>query len=405
MEELKEYKRQHGHCNVPTVFLENQVLANFVKNQRNKWKNRLSAGNTGFQRDEYKMFKELGFTWTITSKSEKTQIYERIVDRVGTFKKEHEALWRTGGFNHDNSNLPSDFQDLKTLCEDIQDLKISKARKRVLKRLRVSLKESIGTLPASVEGAKKTHISFEDNSFISEVFEKKIPGKETEEKYDALEDDSTIGEIIGKERGNKNNISFGEIIGKEIGKEHQEKNDSFEGKDKIPASVEGAKKTHISFEDNSFISEVFEKKIPGKETEEKYDALEDDSTIGEIIGKERGNKNNISFGEIIGKEIGKEHQEKNDSFEGKDKKKEDLTKLCFQEDGPIQVRRSTRSTRKEDSPIQVRRSTRSKRNDHNSLKGRETSNLCQLNSKKVHLKEEIHNKVSRKTRSKKNDIC
>ena len=316
MQELKEYKKQHGHCNVPTIFLENQVLANFVKNQRNKWKNRLSAGNTGFQRDEYKMFKELGFTWTITSKSEKTQIYERIVDRVGTFKKEHEALWRTGGFNHDNSNLPSDFQDLKTLCEDIQDLKISKARKRVLKRLRVSLKESIGTLPASVEGAKKTHISFEDNSFISEVFEKKIPGKETEEKYDALEDDSTIGEIIGKERGNKNNISFGEIIGKEIGKEHQEKNDS---------------------------------------------------------------------------------------FEGKDEKKEELTKLCFQEDGPIQVRRSTRSTRKEDGPIQVRRSTRSTRNNHSSFqeKGKETSNLCQLNGKKVHFKEEIPNKVRRNTRSMK----
>ena len=353
---------------MPSFFPENQGLANFVRNQRYKFKNLFSGGKktSSIQRDEFKMLQDLGLSFSIRSKTEKSQMFDLIVDRVGTFKEKHEALWRTGDFNNDSSNLPSDFQDLQTLCEDIKDLKLSKARKKVLKRLRVSLTESIGTLPASMEGGKKSNMSFEVDS-LSEVFEKKILGKETQEIHDALEDDS-IGEIIGKE-----------IVGTR------------------PASMEGGKTSNISFGDDS-ISEVFEKKILGKETQEKHDALEDDS-IGEIIGKERGNKNYISFGEIVGKE----HQEKNDSFEGKDEKKEELTKLCFQEDGPIQVRRSTRSTRKEDGPIQVRRSTRSTRNNHSSFqeKGKETSNLCQLNGKKVHFKEEIPNKVRRNTRSMK----
>ena len=346
MEELEEYKRQHGHCDVPGIFPENQALANFVRNHRNKWKNIFSSGKQipPLQKDEFKIFKEIGFSFAIRQKAFKTQKFEHLVDRVELFKKKHEALWRTGDFNHDSSNLPSDFQDLQTLCENIQKIKISKAHKEVLEDLRVSLMdESIDTRPASMEGGRKTHISFEGDS-LSEIFEKKIPGKATQEKHDALEDDS-IGEFFGKE-----------IVGTR------------------PTFIESGKKSHIFFEDDSLSkSEVFEKKLLGKETQEKRDAHEDDS-IGEIFGEKIVGSRPASM------EAGKETHI---SFEDK----EDLTKLCFQEDGPIQVRRSTRSTR----------------NNHNSSqeKRKETSNLCQLNSKKVHLKKEIPNKVRRNTRSTK----
>ena len=67
MEELEEYKRQHGHCDVPGIFPENQALANFVRNHRNKWKNIFSSGKQipPLQKDEFKFFKEIGFSFAI----------------------------------------------------------------------------------------------------------------------------------------------------------------------------------------------------------------------------------------------------------------------------------------------------------------------------------------------------
>ena len=208
MKELEDYKGQHGNCNVPSIFPPNQALANWVRNQRSKFNSIGSNGrkSTSIEREEFNELKKIGFTWSVSSRAEKTLMYELTVDRVQAFKNKHHALWRTGDFNHDCSNLPSDFEDLTTLCEEIQDLKISKGRKKVLKRLRVLLPGSIG--------------------------------KEIQERNDPLQDDS-IGDIIRKEREKENHISFGEIVGKEIGKEHRDKGDTCEETD------EGMKTTNL----------------------------------------------------------------------------------------------------------------------------------------------------------------
>jgi hypothetical protein len=54
---LVEYKRNHGHCNVPTKWMENRQLASWVVNQRSR---RALLG-----KDRIRRLEEAGFQWQI----------------------------------------------------------------------------------------------------------------------------------------------------------------------------------------------------------------------------------------------------------------------------------------------------------------------------------------------------
>lgn len=198
LRELEDYKQQEGHCDVPNTFPQNQGLSNWVRNQRYKFNNIKSIGKepTPIHKEDISKLNQLGFAWTV-KKSPKTQMFMETVDRVQMFKKEHPALWRTANFNHDSSNLPKEFQDLPTLCEDVQGLRISRERKKVLKHLRVKLLNTETISPASMGD-----VVFKEGGEKSE-FEKVNRNKIPEESISTLPD--SMGDVVLK-GGEKNEL-------------------------------------------------------------------------------------------------------------------------------------------------------------------------------------------------------
>jgi hypothetical protein len=56
---LKEYKKNHGNCNVPQRWEENKQLANWVGTQRK------SHLNNKLDNDHIKRLEDIGFEWNI----------------------------------------------------------------------------------------------------------------------------------------------------------------------------------------------------------------------------------------------------------------------------------------------------------------------------------------------------
>lgn len=59
LEELKLFKEKHGHCNVPTIYRNNQALGTWVSNQRKKYK------EGGLNKILIKDLNKLGFAWKL----------------------------------------------------------------------------------------------------------------------------------------------------------------------------------------------------------------------------------------------------------------------------------------------------------------------------------------------------
>ena len=63
IQELKEYKRVHGHCNVPIRYLENRQLADWVKRQRKQYRLHRDDKPTSLTKTRIDRLEAIGFEW------------------------------------------------------------------------------------------------------------------------------------------------------------------------------------------------------------------------------------------------------------------------------------------------------------------------------------------------------
>lgn len=63
LEELKEFKKQHKHCNVPSRYKANHQLAIWVKRQRRQWKNKMDRLPNCMTDDRQRALEAIGFVW------------------------------------------------------------------------------------------------------------------------------------------------------------------------------------------------------------------------------------------------------------------------------------------------------------------------------------------------------
>jgi hypothetical protein len=65
LNEIKEYKRQNGHCNVPSQYDENQKLATWVKCQRRQYKLFVASKRSNMTVERVNRLQGMGFVWEI----------------------------------------------------------------------------------------------------------------------------------------------------------------------------------------------------------------------------------------------------------------------------------------------------------------------------------------------------
>jgi hypothetical protein len=82
---LKEYKGNHGHCNIPQQWAENKRLAGWVGKQRQDYR------KEKLNKDQINLLKEIGFVWEPRDIN-----WEEMFDALREFKK-----------NHGHCNVPS----------------------------------------------------------------------------------------------------------------------------------------------------------------------------------------------------------------------------------------------------------------------------------------------------------
>ena len=67
-QELEEYKRVHGHCNVPSRYAENPQLAAWVKRQRRQYKFMCEGKPSSMTKERIARLEAVGFEWDLRSK-------------------------------------------------------------------------------------------------------------------------------------------------------------------------------------------------------------------------------------------------------------------------------------------------------------------------------------------------
>lgn len=96
-EELKAYKQQHGHCNVPVKHEENPKLGYWVSNQRSQYtlfqKERLEGNFEdpavgGMTEERIAMLEQIGFSWVAPLKDHSGKWNERLED-LKEYKREY----------------------------------------------------------------------------------------------------------------------------------------------------------------------------------------------------------------------------------------------------------------------------------------------------------------------------
>lgn len=95
-EELKAFKEQHGHCNVPARYAQNRRLGIWVSAQRQQYKLVNSALDDPKQRraapltaERVGLLNELGFTWTIRSRDSLGESWNQRLQDLVDFRKAH----------------------------------------------------------------------------------------------------------------------------------------------------------------------------------------------------------------------------------------------------------------------------------------------------------------------------
>lgn len=63
--ELLKFKAEKGHCNVPSLYKENQQLATWVKCARRQYKLLLAGKKSNMTLERISRLNQLGFTWEL----------------------------------------------------------------------------------------------------------------------------------------------------------------------------------------------------------------------------------------------------------------------------------------------------------------------------------------------------
>jgi len=88
IEELKEFKKKFGHCNIPSRYQTNHQLAIWVKRQRRQWKNKMDSQPNCMTDERQQQLEALGFVWDMQKKRTKTNQSKGIKKKTGTISKE-----------------------------------------------------------------------------------------------------------------------------------------------------------------------------------------------------------------------------------------------------------------------------------------------------------------------------
>jgi Helicase associated domain len=94
-EELKEYKKQYGHCNVPARYAKNRRLGIWVSAQRQQYKIMQTPAelrpkrSASLTQDRINMLNKLTFTWTIRSRDSFGESWNQRLQDLREYKAIH----------------------------------------------------------------------------------------------------------------------------------------------------------------------------------------------------------------------------------------------------------------------------------------------------------------------------
>eukprot|EP00529_Nitzschia_sp_RCC80_P008070 CAMPEP_0113486452 /NCGR_PEP_ID=MMETSP0014_2-20120614/25004_1 /TAXON_ID=2857 /ORGANISM="Nitzschia sp." /LENGTH=1315 /DNA_ID=CAMNT_0000380125 /DNA_START=307 /DNA_END=4254 /DNA_ORIENTATION=+ /assembly_acc=CAM_ASM_000159 len=94
-DELKEYKKKHGHCNVPSRYAENRRLGIWVSAQRAAYKANPKATESGggraapFTQERIDLLNEIGFSFSIRSRESLGESWFQRLQELKAFKEKY----------------------------------------------------------------------------------------------------------------------------------------------------------------------------------------------------------------------------------------------------------------------------------------------------------------------------
>ena len=88
-EELKEYKAEHGHCNVPYRNESNKALGIWVYRQRHQYKKMLEGSHSHMTRERMTMLENIGFEWKLKKNVPKHTSWDERLRQLKNFKAKH----------------------------------------------------------------------------------------------------------------------------------------------------------------------------------------------------------------------------------------------------------------------------------------------------------------------------
>jgi len=86
LEELREFRKEFGHCNVPSRYETNHQLAIWVKRQRRQWKNKMDSKPNCMTDERQQQLEALGFVWDMKKQTQMSQ-NEKIKKKTKTMSK------------------------------------------------------------------------------------------------------------------------------------------------------------------------------------------------------------------------------------------------------------------------------------------------------------------------------
>ncbi|GFH61945.1 hypothetical protein CTEN210_18421 [Chaetoceros tenuissimus] len=131
-EELKQYKDQHGHCNVPHKYEPNKALGTWVSAQRQQYKLWSKGSNAKITEERVKQLDNIGFEWT-PMKNTWNERFEKL--------KKYKA-------QNGHCNVPQGYEPNKALGQWVerqrQEYKQSQGSPSNMVRDRITMLEGIG---------------------------------------------------------------------------------------------------------------------------------------------------------------------------------------------------------------------------------------------------------------------
>lgn len=73
LEELKDFKKEHGHCEVPSKYPDNLALATWVSRQRAQYKLYCNNESNGMPENRVAALNKVGFKWGVRCREEKAE--------------------------------------------------------------------------------------------------------------------------------------------------------------------------------------------------------------------------------------------------------------------------------------------------------------------------------------------